>query len=349
MDYRLIPQTEIRVSSICLGSMNWGQQNTEREAHDQLDYATHHGVNFIDTSEIYPIPPEPEKQGGTELYLGSWLRKRGNRDDLVIASKVSPSNIIRTRRLSADGIPRLDRGAIRDAIEGTLTRLGLEYLDLYQVHWPERKTNFFGLRGYPPGEADRATPIEETLDALAELVQEGKVRRIGVSNETAWGISEYQRIAREKKKPQIATIQNQYSLLNRTFEIGLAEFALREHIGLLAYSPLSMGVLTGKYLNGAKPAGARFTLFMRNEARYNPPHAQTAISRYVEIAQKHGLDPAAMAIAFVTSRPFTTSTIVGATSVAQLAADIAAGDLVLSSDVLADIENIYREIPDPTV
>jgi aryl-alcohol dehydrogenase-like predicted oxidoreductase len=349
MDYRVIPHTDIRVSSICLGSMNWGQQNTEAEAHEQLDYAVSHGVNFIDTSEIYPIPPEPGKQGRTEQYLGSWLKKRGKRDDLIIASKVSPSPIIRTRKLPADGIPRLNRSAIHDAIEGTLLRLGLDYLDLYQVHWPERKTNFFGIRAYPFDEADRATPIEETLDAMSELVKEGKVRNIGVSNETAWGVSEYLRIAREKNMPQIITIQNQYSLINRTFEIGLAEFALREKIGLLAYSPLSMGVLTGKYLNGAKPSGARFTLFTRNEARYNPPHAQTAIKRYVEIAANQGLDAAGMAIAFVASRPFTTSVIVGATNVKQLAKDIAAGDLVLTGEVLADIENIYREIPDPTV
>ncbi len=347
MEYRTIPNTDISVSVICLGTMNWGQQNTEADAHAQLDYATSRGVNFIDTAEMYPIPPDPEKQGMTEHYLGSWLKKRGKRDDLVIASKVAASDLIRTRPHPESGRTIYDRANIRAAVEGSLERIGTEYLDLYQVHWPERKANFFGIRNYEFTDPDVSTPIGETLAALTELIQEGKVRAIGVSNETAWGVSEYLRLARERGFARIATIQNQYSLLNRTFEIGLSEIALKERVGLLAYSPLSMGVLSGKYLGGARPAGARFTVFERNRERYNNERVQPVIGRYVGIAQKHGLDPAYLAIAFAAHRPFTTSAIIGATSVEQLAVDVAAGEAPLPSEVLVDIAEAYQAFPDP--
>lgn len=347
MEHRTLPNTDISVSLICLGTMNWGQQNTEAEAHEQLDYATSHGVNFIDTAEMYPIPPDPEKQGTTERYLGSWLKKCGKRDDLVIASKVAASDLIRTRARPEDGRTIYNRANIRAAVEGSLERLGTDYLDLYQVHWPERKANFFGIRNYDFAEADTSTPIEETLSALTELVKEGKVRAVGVSNETAWGVSEYLRLARERGLVRIATIQNQYSLLNRTFEIGLSEIALKEQVGLLPYSPLSMGVLSGKYLGGARPEGARFTLFERNSDRYNSDRVQSTIERYVEIAKKHGLDPSAMAIAFTAYRPFTTSTIIGATSLKQLEIDIAAGERPLALEVLDDIADAYKTYPDP--
>lgn len=348
MMYRMIPNSDVRVSTICLGSMNWGQQNTEIEAHEQLDYAISKGVNFIDTAEIYPIPPEHKKQGLTEEYIGSWLKKHRKRGDLVLASKVAPSAVMRTRSLSVNGQSHLDRTSIREAIEGTLLRLGTDYLDLYQIHWPEREANFFGVRGYVHNPQDIATPIEETLDALTELIEEGKTRLIGVSNETPWGVSEYLRISREKGLARLTTIQNQYSLINRTFEMGLSEFSAREQLGLLAYSPLSMGVLTGKYLDGALPIGARFTLFHRNRERYNPAAAQAAISRYVRLAEKHNIDPATMAIAFVLSRSFVTSAIIGATSNQQLKADIAAADLMLSPEILSEIEEIYNMFPDPT-
>lgn len=348
MKYKKLPGTDIDVSLICLGTMNWGQQNTEEQAHEQLEYVVSHDINFIDTAEVYPVPPDPEKQGRTESYLGSWLKKSGKRKDLIIASKVSPSPAIRTRAYSGDH-PLLDRKHILEAIDGSLMRLNTDYLDLYQVHWPERKTNFFGVRGVEALGDDSGVPsIEETLDALAEVVKSGKARYIGVSNETPWGIMEYLRLAKEKSLPRIITTQNQYSLANRTFEIGLSEVCLHENVGLLAYSPLSMGVLTGKYLDGAKPAGARFTLFERNGARYNPPHAQEAVRLYVDLARRSGLDPATLALSFVNGRSFVTSNIIGATSVEQLKVDIASADVELSKDILDEIAAIYRSHPDPT-
>lgn len=343
MQYKVLPGTDIEVSSICLGTMNWGQQNTEEDAHAQLDYATAHGVTFIDTAEIYPIPPDASKQGTTEKYLGSWLKKRGNRDGLVIATKVAgmhQKNSMGTRTAT-----NLSRADIRDAIEGSLLRLGIDYVDLYQTHGPDRFTNVWGRYGVETVDTSQdGAAIEETLSALAELVKEGKVRAIGVSNESPWGVMQYLNLARERGLPKISTIQNQYSLLNRKFEIGLSEMCLRENIGLLPYSPLSMGSLTGKYLGGVRPPGARMTLTDRN-AHYNPPQSQTAIERYVNVAKKHGLDPAAMAIAFAASRSFVTSTIIGATTLEQLAVDIEAGNITLSQEVLNDIADIHREMP----
>jgi aryl-alcohol dehydrogenase-like predicted oxidoreductase len=261
----------------------------------------------------------------------------------VIASKVACS----TPMLTRDASGKYDRKNIRDAVEGSLTRLQTDYLDLYQVHFPERSANFFGPRGYEHVEGEETTSIEETLEALSELVKEGKVREIGVSNETPWGVSEYLRISREKGYPRIATIQNQYSLLNRTFEIGLAEFSMREDVSLLPYSPLSMGVLSGKYLGGAKPEGARFTLFERNRARYNADNAQPAIAAYVDIAKKYGLDPSAMALAWAIQMPFVASVIIGATTMEQLKTNLSAINITLSAECLADIDAVYKTFPDP--
>ncbi|MCX6819684.1 MAG: aldo/keto reductase [Candidatus Adlerbacteria bacterium] len=343
MQKRTLPNTDMKVSAICLGSMNWGQQNTESQAHEQLDYATGHGINFIDTAEIYPVPPQRDLQGTTEKYLGSWLAKTGKRKDLIIASKVAcmlQKNSIGTRQASG-----LTRAEIREAIDGSLTRLGIDYLDLYQLHGPDRLTNVWGRYGVEDVDtAQDGASIEETLTALAELVKEGKVRAIGVSNESPWGVMEYLRLAREKGLPRISTIQNQYSLLNRKFEIGLSEICLRENVGLLVYSALSMGSLTGKYLGGARPAGSRLALTDRN-AHYNPPQSQAAIARYVDLAKKYGLDPAAMAIAFATSRPFTTSTIIGATTLEQLAVDIEAGNISLPAELMEEIAVVHRELP----
>jgi aryl-alcohol dehydrogenase-like predicted oxidoreductase len=335
--------TSISVPKICLGTMTWGNQNTEAQAHEQLSHATSQGFYFIDTAERYPIPPAPDTQGLTETFIGNWLEKRGKRDDLIIASKVACSTPMRTREATG----KFDRKNIRDAIEGSLSRLKTDYLDLYQVHWPERETNFFGPRGYTHDPQDEATPIEETLQYLDELVKEGKVRHIGVSNETPWGVAEYLRVSREKGLARLATIQNQYSLLNRTFEVGLAEFSHREQVSLLPYSPLSMGVLTGKYLGGARPPGARFTLFERNAARYNADIAQPAIEAYVNIAKKYGLDPAAMAIAWAMQMPFVASVIIGATSMEQLKTDLSAMDITLSPECLAEIDAVYKQYPDP--
>lgn len=347
MRTQILPNTDIMVTSLCLGTMNWGQQNSEEEAHAQLDCAVGRGINFIDTAEMYPIPPDREKQGTTERFLGSWLRARGKRNNLVIATKVSSRH--QARSMGTREASGLTRENIHVAVEGSLKRLGTDYIDLYQVHSPDRKANFWGPRGVEVVDsAEDGASIEETLSALTELVKEGRVRAIGLSNETPWGVGEYLRLAREKGFARISTIQNQYSLVNRTFEIGLSEICLREHIGLLPYSALSMGVLSGKYLGSAKPAGARFTVFERNADRYNPPHAQAAVEAYVNIAKKYSIDPSAMAIAFAASRAFTTSVILGATSVDQLQTDIEGGNLALSSEVLENISAVYREYPDPT-
>lgn len=347
MKRKKIPNTTIEVSELCLGTMNWGQQNTENEAHEQLDFATSNGINFIDTAEVYPIPPDKSKQGKTEEYLGSWLKKTGKRESLILASKVSSrhqSGAMGTREASG-----LSKENIRTAIEGSLSRLGTEYLDLYQVHSPDRVANFWGPRGVSSiDHTEDGTSIEETLTALTELVKEGKIRAIGLSNETPWGVSEYLRLAREKGLTRISTIQNQYSLLNRTFEIGLAEMCLRENIGLLPYSVLSMGVLSGKYLGGAKPEGSRFALFVRNQERYNPERAQVVVEKYVTLAKKHNMTPSAMAVAFAVSREFITSTILGATSVSQLKEVVDQKNFPLSLDVLKEIEEVYQNFPDPT-
>jgi len=343
MDHRKLPGTNIEVTSICLGTMNWGQQNTEAQAHEQLDYAIEHGINFIDTAEIYPIPPDKTKQGTTEGYLGSWLKKTGKRKDLIIASKVA--GMMQKGSMGTREGGTLTRDSIRAAVDGSLKRLGTDYLDLYQVHGPDRITNVWGRYGVEDVDTSQdGAPIEETLSALTELVKEGKVRAIGVSNESPWGLMQYLNLAREKGLTKISTIQNQYSLLSRKFEIGLSEMCLRENIGLLPYSALSMGSLTGKYLGGARPAGSRLALTDRN-AHYNPPQSQAAIQRYVDLAKKYSLDPAAMAIAFATSRPFTTSTIIGATSVEQLAVDIEGGNITLPEELLKEIADVHREYP----
>lgn len=349
MQTRKLGSSDLEVPVITLGTMTWGQQNTEADAHEQLDYAiTERGLTFIDTAEMYPVPPETAKQGRTETYIGNWLKKRGKRDDLIIATKVGAGNGIGTRDVGP--VPHYDRKSIREAIEGSLQRLQTDYIDLYQIHFPERKANFFGVRGYTHDPDDASTPIEETLEALAELVKEGKIRYIGVSNETPWGVSEYLRLAREKGLPKIVSIQNQYSLTSRTYEIGLAEMTLKENIGLLTYSTANGGVLSGKYLDGVEPEGARFTLNERNRARYNPQRAATqeATKRYVQIAKKHGLDPVQMALAFAVSREFVTSVIIGATTMDQLKNNIDAGELQLSPEVLADIEQVHAELPDVT-
>lgn len=347
MHYKFLPGTSIKISALCLGTMNYGQQCTEADGHDQMDYAVSQGINLFDTAEMYPVPPEKGKQGNTEEYIGRWLSKRTDRTQLVIATKVSSRNqaALMGRRDASRG---LTRTSILEAVDGSLRRLQTDYIDLYQVHVPERRANYFGKRGVEALDGDDGVSIEEALDALAEVVRVGKVRHIGVSNETPWGVSEYLRLSHEKKVPRIVTIQNQYGLLSRGFEVGLSEMCLRENIGLLPYSILNRGVISGKYLDGAMPTGARFTRWERDRERYNPARVQEPVRRYIAIAQKHGLDPVQMAIAFVASRSFVPSTIIAATSMDQLRNNIAAANIVLSSEVMADIQQLYTEIPDPT-
>ncbi|MCC6206996.1 MAG: NADP(H)-dependent aldo-keto reductase [Gammaproteobacteria bacterium] len=344
MRYSPLGRTGLEVSRICLGTMTWGEQNSESEAHAQLDAALAAGVNFIDTAEMYPVPPKAETYGRTEEYIGSWFKARANRDRVILATKVmSRSDDLTYVR---GGSTRLTRVNIEAALDASLRRLRTDYIDLYQLHWPDRRTNTFGKLGYVHDAADAPVAIEESLAALADLVKAGKVRHIGVSNETPWGVAQFLRLAQDRDWPRIASIQNPYSLLNRSFEVGLAEFAHREDLGLLAYSPLGFGVLSGKYLDGARPAGARLTLFNRFR-RYTGEIAQQAVRAYVDLARRHGLDPARMALAYVNARPFLTSTIIGATTLQQLRDNIASIGLTLSDEVIAGIEAIHAAHPNP--
>lgn len=343
MQTRKLGKTDIDVSLICLGTMTWGEQNSEQDAFEQLDYATSEGVNFIDAAEMYPVPPRAETQGLTETYLGNWLANRGRRDDLVIASKVAgPGNGLSYLRNG----PRLTRDHIIEACNTSLKRLQADYIDLYQVHWPDRSTNFFGKLGYEHDAKEKYTPIEETLEALNELVKTGKVRHVGISNETPWGTMEYLRLAGENDWPRIASIQNPYSLLNRTFEVGMAEIAHREQVGLLAYSPLAFGMLSGKYLDGKWPEKARLTLYERF-SRYTSESGMEATRAYAELARQNGLSPVEMALAYVNTRSFLTSNIVGATTLGQLKENLGSLRVNLSPDVLESIGAIHQEFTYP--
>jgi aryl-alcohol dehydrogenase-like predicted oxidoreductase len=339
MEYRQLGRTDIKVSVICLGSMTWGEQNSEEEGHRQLDFALERGVNFIDTAEMYAVPPRAETYGRTEEIIGSWLAARGGRDKVIIATKVAGPDERLTYVRGGNG--RLNYEQMNLAIDGSLRRLGTDYVDLYQLHWPERPANRFGRLGYEVEAGDDGTPLEETLDALARLVESGKVRHVGISNETAWGAMKLVALAEAGRGPRIVSVQNPYSLLNRSFEVGMAEVAMREQVGLLPYSPLAMGMLTGKYLGGATPDGARLSIY-RHYKRYRTPQAMAATAAYADIARQHGLDPAQMALAYVNSRPFVTANIIGATNMAQLETDIGSADLALSDSVLADIEAVHR-------
>jgi len=344
MEYRQLGDSDLRVSVICLGTMTYGEQNTPEEAFAQLDAALEAGVNFIDTAEMYPVPPRAETYGATEEIVGRWLADRGTRDRVVLATKVAG----RAAWLPyIRGGPDLTRAQMEAALDASLKRLRTDRIDLYQLHWPDRNTNYFGALGYTHDPADRPVPIEEQLQVLGDFVRAGKVRHIGLSNETPWGLMAFLRAAEKLDLPRPVSIQNPYSLLNRTFEVGLAEAALRERVGLMAYSPLGFGVLTGKYLDGRRPQGARLTRFDRFK-RYSAPAAEVATSAYVALGKEHGLDPAAMALAWVHRQPFLASTIVGATNLEQLKANIATADLKLAPAVLEGIEAIHRRSPNPS-
>lgn len=342
MELRKLGQTDLQVTKICLGTMTWGEQNTEAEAHEQMDYALERGINFFDTAEMYPVPPIAKTQGLTEQYIGTWFAKSGHRDKVILATKIGSTGLDYIR---PDANLRADQ--IIEAVEGSLKRLQTDYIDLYQLHWPSRATNYFGQLGYTqPADNNKDVPIEETLRALDKLIASGKIRSIGLSNETPWGVAEFLRCSREFGLARVASIQNPYNLLNRAFEVGLAEFAHREDVGLLAYSPLGMGMLTGKYRNGAKPEGARLSKFTRFQ-RYMSELAESTTELYLQIADKHGLDAGQMALAYVNDRPFTTSNIIGATSKEQLKINIDSADVSLSEEVLAEIEAVHSVQPNP--
>ena len=345
MDFRPLGDSGIKVSAVCLGTMTWGSQNSEAEAHAQIDLALASGINFLDTAEMYPVTPSRlETLGRTEEYIGSWIAKSGGRDKIVLASKVAgPSRWMPIR----GGENRLDRANIEAAIDASLRRLRTDYLDLYQIHCPDRGVPMFGGRGLRAlDDPSGATPIEETLNVLADLVRAGKIRSVGLSNETPWGVAEYLRLAREAGLPRVVSIQNAYNLLNRTFETGLSEFALREGVGLLAYSPLAAGHLSGKYMGGVVPKGSRLDV-AGQFLRYNAAQQPEATARYLAIAQSFGLSAEQLALGFVYRQPFVTSVIIGATSLDQLRADIAGCLTDLPETALAAIEAVHAIIPDP--
>lgn len=344
MKYTRIPHTDIRISKICLGTMTWGRQNTEEEAHEQMDYALDQGVNFFDTAELYPIPPKKELYAVTEEFIGNWFKKTGNRDKVVLASKIAgPGHGAKHIRTSG-----FDRESIIKSVEGSLKRLQTDYLDLYQIHWPDRNTNYFGQRGYNAHAIDVwEDNIHQVLETLRDLIEEGKIRHVGLSNETPWGTMRFLEESKvHQNLPRMLTIQNPYNLLNRLFEVGLSEISMREKIGLLAYSPLGFGVLSGKYLTEIPPRKARVTLFP-NYKRYSGETAVQATEQYAQLAKEHGLSMAQMALAFVNTRPFLTSNIIGATSMEQLKENIDSIDVDLSDEILEGIEGIHNAIPNP--
>lgn len=344
MHYRKLGRTDLNVSALCLGTMTWGEQNTEEQGFAQIERAKAAGINFLDTAEMYPVPPRPETYAATERVIGNWFKRQGDRADWILASKIAgPGNGISHIR---DGQLKFNREHIVAALDASLQRLQTDWIDLYQLHWPERSTNFFGKLGYQHTQDHLDTPLQETLQVLDEQVKAGKIRHVGLSNETPWGTMKFLGLADSGNLPRPVSIQNPYNLLNRTFEVGLAEVAIREQCGLLAYSPLAFGMLSGKFENGARPAGSRLALFSRF-TRYANDQAIAATSRYVALAREHGLDPAQMALAFVTAQPFVTSNIIGATSLEQLDSNLASIDLQLSGEVLAGIEAIHKAQPNP--
>ena len=343
MEYKLLGGSDLNVSRLCLGTMTFGQQNSEAEAHEQLDYAVAQGINFIDTAEMYPVPPMAETQGRTEEYIGSWLKSRGNREQLVIATKVAgPAEMARHLRPDV----RLNRDNIRAAVSASLQRLQTDYIDLYQLHWPERATNFFGQLNYQHQPEADGTPILETLEALKELVDEGIIRYVGLSNEVPWGVMKFLSHAEALGLPRVVSVQNPYNLLNRKDEVGLTEVLMREQVALLPYSPLAFGTLSGKYLDGSAGPQARINQFPRF-SRYLTEAGLQATAAYVQLARDYGLDPAQMALAFVNSQPFVGSNIIGATSMEQLKSNIDSIDLELPAEVLAGIEVIGTTFSNP--
>lgn len=344
MEYKKLADTKISVSKICLGTMTWGEQNSEREAHEQLDYALSRGINFIDTAEMYPVPGRKETQGSTERYIGSWLQKRKRRIDIVLATKATGPN----KGLSyIRNIPNFSRAHILEAINGSLKRLHTDYIDIYQLHWPERNTNFFGKLFYEhdPEDSWRDNCLE-VLNTMNDLIREGKIRYWGLSNETSWGVARFLHLAETREAPRPISIQNPYSLLNRSFEIGLSEICHRERLGMFAYSPLGFGALTGKYLKGAFAADSRRALFP-NMKRYSGEQSELAARAYSEIASRYKLSPAQMALAYVNNKPFVTSTIIGATKMEQLKENIDSILIQLDDGIINEIEKVHARYPIP--
>lgn len=347
MQFKPLADSGILVPEICLGTMTFGEQNNQQQAFEQLDYALDQGLNFWDTAEMYPVPPKSETQGSTEQIIGNWIAARGGRDKLILATKIAgPSQGGSHIR---DGQTRFIASEIESALDQSLKRLQTDYVDLYQLHWPQRPVNFFGQLGYGNADANsgrEVTDLEETLFALSNEVKKGRIRHIGLSNETPWGTLKFLHLAEKYGLEKVVSVQNPYSLLNRTYEIGLSEIAKYEGVGLLAYSPLAFGYLTGKYRHGARPADGRITLFSRF-ARYSNPESEWATEQYAQLAEKHGLTLTQLALAFIKQQFFVTSTIIGATNLAQLKENIQAFDVNLSEEILQEIDAIHRQQPNP--
>jgi len=343
MKYREIPRSDLRVSLIGLGTMTWGEQNTEAEGHEQMDYALARGINLFDTAEMYPVPPRAETCHETERIIGTWFASRGKRDRVILATKaVGPGPHVTHVREGN----RHDRAHLTAALEGSLRRLQTDHIDLYQLHWPDRPVPLFGTRDFSPPKEKEPVPIEETLAVLADFVKEGKVRHVGLSNETPWGTMRFLELARGGALPRMVTIQNSYNLLNRTFDGGLSEICHEEGMRLLAYSPLAFGRLSGKYRGGNKPEGARLSIWERF-ARYNGASSDLAVEEYARIAGEAGLDFAQMSLAWINARPHVASNLIGATTMEQLKANIDSVDLELSQEILGAIEAVHRKIPNP--
>jgi len=343
MQYKKLGESDLKVSEICLGTMTFGHQNSIEEAHKQLDYAVSYGVNFIDTAEMYPVPPRAETYGKTEAYIGEWLQHQ-QRNKLIIATKIAGPG--RSLKWVRHGAQEIKKDNVKQAVENSLKRLQTDYIDLYQIHWPDRYVPTFGQTIYDPQQERDTVPIAEQLSVFADLIQAGKIRYLGLSNETPWGVSEFSHVAKQLGLPKVVSIQNAYNLINRTFDSALAEACYRENIGLLAYSPLGFGYLSGKYLN-EKPENTRISLFPNFGQRYHKPNVNEAVAAYVEIAHKYNLSPTQLALAFVRSRWFVTSTIIGATTIEQLHENLSSVDVVLDKDILAEIDAINVKYPSP--
>ena len=344
MEYRNLGNTNLKVSLICLGTMTWGEQNTEEEGFQQMDYSLDNGINFFDTAELYSVPPRKETWGITEKIIGNWLKSRNCRDKVVLATKVTGRSGMKWFRNKET---RLNKEQITNAVEGSLKRLKTDYIDLYQLHWPDRKANFFGKLSYEHQEEDDFIELKTQLEVLSDLVKSGKIRFIGLSNETSWGLMKFLSVSDQYNLPRVVSVQNPYSLLNRSYEVGMAEISIRENCGLLAYSPLGFGMLSGKYDNNSKPDNARLTLFGEMFTRYTKPKGLKYSEKFNDLARESGLTPTQMSLAFVNSRQFVTSNIIGATNLDQLKENINSTKINLTDDLLNKINSIHDENPFP--
>ena len=343
MNYKKLGYTNLDVSTICLGTMTWGEQNSEAEGFEQMDYALENGVNFWDTAEIYSIPPKAETFGDTEKIIGNWFKQSKKRNEVILASKVCGP----MRDYVRGGGNQFGEKKISEALDGSLKRLNTDYIDLYQLHWPERNTNFFGKLGYEHNENEKWTKFEDVLNSLQKFIKQGKIRYIGISNETAWGLTKYLELSKNKNLPRVLSVQNPYNLLNRSYEVGLAEISIREKVGLLAYSPLAIGFLSGKYRNNERPKKSRLDRDENFWTRYNKPNTEKAVEEYYKISKKYDLNFAQMSIKFLEIQPFVTSVIIGATTMEQLKTNIESVNVDLNNELIKNINEIQKIYPNP--